>query len=189
MIALHICKVKTGWYADGGGGSVRGSNYFKIMQFFTRNWVNIPNFGLYIRIFLWIPEMCTSSFKTLHKACKKRAIHYLSTLFAFSFLSPSVDPVMSHQLLLKHKPEKFMECNLSPMLLKELLFLHKYLYTQLFEVIVKSTKAIFKQLKPCSNHGIHMLFEHGFYMKIFKTGQGLCGKKFYGLCCCWRQCC
>ena len=31
-------------------------------------------------------------------------------------------------------------------------------------------KAVFKQLKPCLNHGIHVLFEHGFYLKILKTG-------------------
>ena len=34
-------------------------------------------------------------------------------------------------------------------------------------------KAVFKQLKPCLNHGIHMLFEHGFYLKILKTGHKL----------------
>ena len=28
------------------------ANYFKIMQFFTRNWVYTPNFGLKIRFFL-----------------------------------------------------------------------------------------------------------------------------------------
>ena len=31
-------------------------------------------------------------------------------------------------------------------------------------------KAVFKQLKPCLNHGIHVLFEHGFYLKILKAG-------------------
>ena len=44
----------------------------------------------------------------------------------------------------------------------KLLFLHRFLCTQLFEAIVKSVKAVFKQLKPCSNHLIHVLFEHGF---------------------------
>ena len=34
-------------------------------------------------------------------------------------------------------------------------------------------KAIFKQLKPCSNHGIHVLFEPGFYLKILKMVRGL----------------
>ena len=48
-------------------------------------------------------------------------------------------------------------------------FLLKYQCTQLFEATVKTTIAIFKQLKPCSNHGIHMLFEHGFYFEILKT--------------------
>ena len=47
--------------------------------------------------------------------------------------------------------------------------LYNYLCTQLFECIVKSTKDVFKQLKPCSNDGIHVLFEHGFYLKILKT--------------------
>ena len=51
-----------------------------------------------------------------------------------------------------------------------IILLHKYLSTQLFDGIVKSTKAVFKQLKPCSNHGIHELFEHAFYLKILKTG-------------------
>ena len=27
-------------------------------------------------------------------------------------------------------------------------------------------KAVFKQPNPCSNHEIHVLFEHGFYLKI-----------------------
>ena len=40
-----------GPYAGDGGGGCR-ANYFKTMQFFTRNWVNIPNFGLKIRIYL-----------------------------------------------------------------------------------------------------------------------------------------
>ena len=31
-----------------------------------------------------------------------------------------------------------------------------------------SLKAVFKQLEPCSNHGIHVLFELGFYLKILK---------------------
>ena len=30
-------------------------------------------------------------------------------------------------------------------------------------------KAVLKQLKPCLNNGIHVLFEHGFYLKILKT--------------------
>ena len=34
-------------------------------------------------------------------------------------------------------------------------------------------KAVFKQLKPCLNHGIHVLFEHGFHLKILKTGHRL----------------
>ena len=34
---------------------------------------------------------------------------YLSTLFAFSFLSSSVDPVVSHQLLLKIQNEPFLQ--------------------------------------------------------------------------------
>ena len=34
-------------------------------------------------------------------------------------------------------------------------------------------KAVFKQLKPRLNHGIHMLFEHGFYLLILKTGRRL----------------
>ena len=32
-------------------------------------------------------------------------------------------------------------------------------------------KAVFKQLNPCSNHEICVLFEHGFYLKILKTDQ------------------
>ena len=38
----------------GGGGAMHPpswGNYFKIMQFFTRNWLLTPNFGLKIRIF------------------------------------------------------------------------------------------------------------------------------------------
>ena len=34
-------------------------------------------------------------------------------------------------------------------------------------------KAVFKQLKPCLNHGIHVLFEHGFYLQTVKTGHRL----------------
>ena len=36
-------------------------------------------------------------------------------------------------------------------------------------------KAMFKQSNPCLNHKIHMLFEYGFYLKIWclKTGLGL----------------
>ena len=34
-------------------------------------------------------------------------------------------------------------------------------------------RPFFKQLSPCSNHAIHMLFEHGFYLKIFKMGHRL----------------
>ena len=66
-----ISKPTTDLYAGGGGKwgmwgggreSMRGvgwgshtpswQNYFKIMQFFTRNWVFNPNFGLKVRIFL-----------------------------------------------------------------------------------------------------------------------------------------
>ena len=53
----------------------------------------------------------------------------------------------------------------------ELLLLHRYLCTQLFEAIANQLKAVFKQLKPCSNHGINVLFEHGFYLKILKKGR------------------
>ena len=75
-------------------------------------------------------------------------------------------------------------------------FSHKYLCTQLFETIVKSTeikirsplKAVFKQLNPCLNHGTYVLFEHVccffffvffffcfvfFFSKILKTGRRL----------------
>ena len=34
-------------------------------------------------------------------------------------------------------------------------------------------KAVFKQLKPYLNHVIRVLFEHGFYIKILKTGRRL----------------
>ena len=34
-------------------------------------------------------------------------------------------------------------------------------------------KDFFKQLKPCLTHGIHVLFEHTFYLKILKTGHRL----------------
>ena len=33
-----------------------------------------------------------------------------------------------------------------------------------FEAVVKSTKVRFQTTKPCSNHGIHVLFEQGFYL-------------------------
>ena len=52
------------------------------------------------------------------------------------------------------------------------LILHKYLWTQLFEAIVKSPKSRF-QVKPCLKHEIHLLFEHGFYIKILKMGHRL----------------
>ena len=48
-------------------------------------------------------------------------------------------------------------------------FLHKYLCTQLFEAIVKSTKSRFQT----ANYGIHMLLEHGFYLKILMMGRRL----------------
>ena len=32
---------------------------------------------------------------------------------------------------------------------------------------------LFKQLKPCSNHVIYVLFEHVFYLQILKTGRTL----------------
>ena len=38
----------------------------------------------------------------------------------------------------------------------DFIFLHKYLCTQMFDSIVRSTKTDFKQPKPCSNHGIHV---------------------------------
>ena len=50
----HVCRP-----VRNGGGGERGAgvhsswaNYFKIMQFFTRNWVFTPNFGLKIKSFL-----------------------------------------------------------------------------------------------------------------------------------------
>ena len=53
------------------------------------------------------------------------------------------------------------------------IFMTKYLCTQLFDGIIKSTKTVFKQFKPCSNHGILVLFEHAFYLQIPKTGRRL----------------
>ena len=49
------------------------------------------------------------------------------------------------------------------------LFLHKYAHSSL-KPLSNQLKNVFKQIKPCSNRGIHMLFEHGFYLQILKTG-------------------
>ena len=43
------------------------------------------------------------------------------------------------------------------------IFLHRYLCAYLFEAIFDWLKAVFKQQNPCSNHEIHVPFEHGFW--------------------------
>ena len=52
-------------------------------------------------------------------------------------------------------------------------FLHRFLCTQLFQAIVKSTKKRFQTTKTMFKHWIHVLFEHDFYLKIIKTGRRL----------------
>ena len=42
-------------------------------------------------------------------------------------------------------------------------FLHRYLCAYLFEDVFDWSKAVFKQQNPCSNHEIHVPFEHGFW--------------------------
>ena len=43
-----------------------------------------------------------------------------------------------------------------------------FLYEQTFV-----TRSCLKLQNPCSNHGIHVLFEHGFYLKKPKLGPDL----------------
>ena len=59
-------------------------------------------------------------------------------------------------------------------------------------------KAVFKQPKPCLNHGILVLFEHGFYLKILKKDWGLLTQRCvakpglewkFCLCFCWLRRC
>ena len=41
----------------------------------------------------------------------------------------------------------------------------KYIYARrCLKPLSNELKAVFKRLKPCSNHGIHVLFEQGFYL-------------------------
>ena len=36
-------------------------------------------------------------------------------------------------------------------------------------IIILMPKAVFKQHNPCSNHEIHVLFEHGFWLKSIEV--------------------
>ena len=81
LVSCYTCKLYrgtnapvTGPYAGGAAG---GANYFKIMQFFTRNWVYTPNFGLKIRIFLRFtpPFVKTLKFATpFSKVCIRASV-------------------------------------------------------------------------------------------------------------------
>ena len=72
----HISFREPGPYAEGCGGAppLSWANYppswakfFKIMQFFTRNWLYIPNFSLKTRFFLRFAPLFVKTLKfTLH---------------------------------------------------------------------------------------------------------------------------
>ena len=73
-------------------------NYFKIMQFCTRNWVYIPNFGLKIRIFLRFapPFVKFLKFASPFSKSLHTGLQSVDSIFKNDHISLSIYSFLSH---------------------------------------------------------------------------------------------